>query len=210
MIRPPSSGSFLGNSRGITSTNLFSIGTTASGTSTCLFSPFLSPFSSYKADKGVLALSKSLLELQGRQCLLSQGSLRLLVDARHKAWLLLVHDQQSIQVWEQGNLSPLEEIVTQNKIKIIQRNTKEVYCTFLVTHLNSHVLCQTMRLLFLVVHNFKLAIILCELQVESSYLPLRYKVVGCPTVYQCHNLFPTSQQLNLHQLSARCLDSNGI
>ena len=88
----------------------------------------------------VLAFPKSFLLLQGIQGL-PPRSLTWLVYASHKAWLLLVHDQQSIQVWQQGYLGPLEEVVTQNKIKIIQRNTKEVYHTFPIPHLNRHVLC---------------------------------------------------------------------
>ena len=69
--------------------NLLSMGTTASGTLTCLsdlisisaatyvFWPFLSPFSSYKANK----------------VFSPRRSLRRLADASHKAWLLLIHDQ---------------------------------------------------------------------------------------------------------------------
>ena len=119
----------------------------------------------------VLAFPKSFLQLQGRQGLLPRRSLRLLADAGHKAWLLLFHDQQSIQVWQQGYLDPLEEDVTQNKIEIIQRHTKEVYRTFLIPHLNCHVLCQAMCLLCLAIYGFELAVIFSELQSESGCRP---------------------------------------
>ena len=95
---------------------------TTSGTSTCLSGLISTSAATYI---GVLALSKSLLEMQGkqcRQCLLPRRSLRWFVDACHIVWLLLVHDQQSIQVIQQRNLGPLEEIVTPNKIEIILRS----------------------------------------------------------------------------------------